>query len=602
MKKSLHKNRSHLFTLITLFSVLLMASGCAGLKSETENEYSSVDTRTALNELIMEEMNTKNITGLAIAVADSEKVLWSEGFGLADKKEDRQFNNETISNVGSVSKLITATAVMKLVETGKIDLDVPVSTYIPEFNPRGGLPDKTVTVRMLLNHQSGLESDGFQDFFLGYERPDDYTHSYRRAIAAVNQCGIVREPYTIFSYCNLGYSLLGCIVERVQGSDFQKAVKELVFDPAGMTNSSFIQDEIPANRMSVGYTAGKPVALPYIRDMPAGSLNASANDIGLFLQNILSSYRKDTGLLKQETLKEMFEPSNIDVQNDLDFRIGLTWWIVDLKSLPGEYILGHGGDLPPYHAIAAVLPERDLAVFVMVNSVDGVGSFSLTNILSETVRTFAAEKQQAPIQKEQEHSPIIKTPENVKNNLPAFYASSAGLSEIKLKGDKLKIFAFNRWFDLHYHADGTLTLGIKLLGLIPLKLPVFEEISISTEEINNTQSINLRLQGILLSPCTRIEPVFVDQTWMERCGKYTPVQSEIMPQYTGFKLEFDKKSGFLCLFLESSEGWSKFPLQTENATRARLMGIGRSLGGSITVKSENNLETLSFLNFELHRE
>ncbi len=589
-------------TILLLISLII--SGCAGIKTEAENdsEYALSDSRASLINTIKSEMKLKKMTGLSIAVADSEGIIWSEGFGFSDKKAGKTFNDDTISNVGSVSKLITAAAVMKLAETGRIDLDAPVSDYIPEFSPRGGLPDNPVTVRMLLNHESGLESDAFQDFFLGYSRPDNYTHSYRSAVDAVNRSGVVRKPYTIFSYCNLGYSLLGCIIERTVGLEFQEAVKELVFEPAGMTSSSFILDEIPEDRMSLGYLNGKPETVPYIRDMPAGSLNSSANDMGRFLQGILASYRNDDDNLEQQTVYEMFTPSNTAVPNDLDFRIGLTWWIVNLKSLPGEYLLGHGGDLPPFHALVTILPERDLAVFIMVNSVNGVGSFSLTDITAEAVRTFAAEKNQAPIRNALEPSPVVETPDDVKNNLPGYYASASGLSEIKPAGRKLKIYAFNNWFDLYSHADGTMSMGMKILGIIPVKLPVFDEMSITTEPIGLNESINLRLQGVFISPCIKIEPVPIDETWMDRCGTYKPVKEEIMPNYTGFKIEYDKKSGFLCLSLKSADGWSRFPLQTKNSSSARLMGTGRGLGGNINAVAEQGAEILEFLNFKLIKE
>ncbi|MBI9104629.1 MAG: beta-lactamase family protein [Spirochaetales bacterium] len=604
MKKSSQSAKQELYTLSLLILVFIILTGCAGMNSKTAIETDALPAaiKTELYEFISEEMDSKNITGLAISVVDSEGIIWSEGFGLANKREERPFSDETISNIGSVSKLITATAIMKLVEDGKVDLDAPVSLYLPEFNPRdSNLFGKPITVRMLLNHQSGLESDAFHDFFLGYEKPEDYTHSYRRAIEAVNQCGVVREPNTIFSYCNLGFSLLGCIVERVQGGNFQEAVKDLVFDPIGMSSSSFIMDEAPGNRMAMGYVGRKPAALPYIRDMPAGSLNANTKDMGLFLQNMLSSYRSGEGILQEETIKEMFTPSNEDVPNDLDFRVGLTWWVVNLESLPGEFIVGHGGDLPPYHAITMVLPERDLAVFVMVNSVDGVGCFSLTDIVSKTARTFAAAKAQTPIAEMVELSPIVATPEEAMSNLPGYYASTSGLTEIRQKGNGLKIFAFNRWLDAYYHKDGTLTLGMKLLGLFPLNLSVFDEISISTERVADSQSINLRIQGILLSPCIKIEPVPIDQAWIDRSGKYISIHPEPMAQYTGFKIDLDEKSGFLCLYLKSIDGWSKFPLQTEGPNKARLMGTGRGLGGSILIKTDINGEILNYLNFELRK-
>lgn len=590
-------------SIITVLVLIFLAlAGCAGAPGVLQGPglEDREDPLAALKDIISEEMGRKKITGLSIAVADSQGILWSEGFGTAHRKNRSPFTRETISNIGSVSKLITAAAIMRLADEGAVDLDVPVSRYIPEFNPVGkDLSGREITVRMLLNHESGLESDAFHGFFLGYEAPADFPHTYRRAIEAVNLSGLVRKPYEGFSYCNLGYSLLGIIIERLQGGGFQEAVKELVFDPLGMDDSTFNMDEVPEGRMAMGYMAGKAAAQPYIRDMPAGSLNTTATDMGRFLQGILNSYRTEEGFLEMETTREMFMPSNSGVAADLDFRVGLTWWIVEMKELPGEYVVGHGGDLPPYHSLVLVLPERDLSVFIMVNSVDGTGSFSLSDIAEAAIRTFVKEKGGRAIPEAIEASPVVEMPEDLKADLVGYYASPVGLSEIRRSGGKLKIYTFNQWFDISYHADGSLTLGMKLFGIIPLKLPVFEELSITLEEFGGDPALNLRIQDVLISPAIKIEPPPIDGRWKDRRGSYRSAESEMMPQYTGFRIDTDRKSGFLCLFIRSEGKWSKFPLETIDASTARLMGTGRGLGGLIRVSEKGGREQLSFLNFDL---
>jgi CubicO group peptidase (beta-lactamase class C family) len=579
-------------------------TGCAGMDAAVARQQAGVpgDHLAELTGFIQEEMKARNITGLSISVADSREVVWAEGFGTADRKNHRQFTSSTISNVGSVSKLVTATAIMRLAEQGLVDLDAPVSRYIPEFAPSGAeLLQGVVTVRMLLNHESGLESDAFKDFFLGDETPNDYPHSYRRAIEAVNHSGMVREPYTMFSYCNLGYSLLGIIGERAAGGDFEQAVRSLVFEPLGMEDSSFLKDKAPEERLALGYARGSVGPMPYIRDMPAGSLNSSAVDMGAFLQGMLKSYNDKGGLLESSTIRGMLSPSNQSARYDLDFEIGLGWWIVDMEELPGEFIVAHGGDLPPYHAVALMLPERDLAVFVMVNSVDGIGSFSLSDIASAAIRAFAVSKNQSPLLPAVEMSPAIPVSEVLKQALPGFYATPAGLAEIRSSGDGLKIFAFNTWLDLECHADGSLSMSKRLLGFIPINIPVLDELSFTTENVDGLPSINLRVHGVLMGPCLKIEPPRIDPSWLARQGTYVAIENEAVPQYSSYRIALDRASGFLCLELKSGGKWSSFPLETLDGRTARLAGIGRGLGGRIRASVDGETEILGFLNLKLHR-
>ena len=591
-----------ILVIISLLILIFMTlAGCRTIPEDTKESVRIPTERSieTLIETIEEEMDEKDITGLSISVSTSKGLIWEGGFGFAHKKDNTRFTGETISNVGSVSKLVTSAAIIRLAEMGQVDLDEPVSTYIPEFKPMGAEKFSTpITVRMLLNHESGLESDAFHGFFLGYDRPDDFPVSYRRAIDAINMSGIVRNPYEIFSYCNLGYSLLGIIIERAMESNFQMAVKELIFDPLGMDDSSFNIDDIPEERMAMGYLQGKQTKLPYIRDMPAGSLNSTATDMGKFLQSMLASYHAGKGLLSQQSVKEIFSPSNIGVPSDLDFQIGLTWWIVDLQDLAGEFIVGHGGDLPPYHALVIMLPARDISVFAMVNSIEGVGSFSLTKIVTEAVRTFLDEEVEQSIAKAPENSPVIAIPPSLKADLIGYYASPVGLSQIKESGDKLKIFTFNKWFDAYYHEDSSLTLGYRLFGIFPIHLPVFDEISISLEAVNNSPAINLRIQDILISPAVKIEPSPIDPAWISRIGSYEAVKTEVMPQYTDFKIDIDRESGFLCLNLKSEGKWSRFPLQSLDTDTAQVVGTGRSLGGFLRVSKDN---TIRFQNFQLRK-
>ncbi len=132
-------------------------------------------------------------------------------------------------------------------------------------------------------------------------------------------------------------------------------------------------------------------------------------------------------------------------------------------------------------------------------------------------------------------------------------------------------------------------------------MSIFDELSVSLEDSNGHPAINLRLQGILISPVLKIDPQPIDPSWLARSGRYEAIGTEVMPQYTDFKIQMDKESGFLCLFTKAEGEWSRYPLETKDSTSAQLMGTGRGLGGMIRVDFDQTGETLRFLNFELRK-
>ena len=189
-------------------------------------------------------MRARGIAGLGIAVSDASGTLWSSGFGVADRASGRGFDSGTISNIGSVSKLFTATAIMKLVQEGRIDLDAPVSTYLPDFAPKNGAYDPAgVTIRGLLTHHSGPQSDYIRGFMSGSAQPAGYPRPYADNARLASETALCAAPGDVMSYSNLGYSLLGLVAEAVSGKDFPSYVRDSVFEPLGMSSSSFLIED-----------------------------------------------------------------------------------------------------------------------------------------------------------------------------------------------------------------------------------------------------------------------------------------------------------------------------------------------------------------------
>src|SRR5262249_34076443 len=161
-----------------------------------------------LSEFINEQMREKDLPGISIALVDDQQIVWQKGFGYADPKAKKPADEKTIYRVGSVSKLFTDIAIMQLVEQGKLDLDAPVTRYIPEFQPRN-TSGKAITLRELMSHRSGLVRETPIGSYFDPNPP-----TLTKTIASLNNTPLVYPPDTRTKYSNAAIATVGYILER----------------------------------------------------------------------------------------------------------------------------------------------------------------------------------------------------------------------------------------------------------------------------------------------------------------------------------------------------------------------------------------------------
>ncbi|MBL8966109.1 MAG: beta-lactamase family protein, partial [Spirochaetaceae bacterium] len=240
--------RNKVFTMGAACSALLSATLCAvGAAAQAPSAAFSVPSGALRAEAVARSLRAAErlrksckVEGLSLAVVDSTGPVWTAGAGSAEP--GKAFGPGTLSFPGSVSKLFTASAVMLLVERGLVDLDAPLSRYLPEFTVRAeGWSPESITVRSLLTHSSGLPSD----LFRGMVKEESPSGAYPPAPTAAELPALLAEeyaarpPFTAFAYSNLGYSLLGTLVERVSGASLRDFMESEIFGPLGMASSVF---------------------------------------------------------------------------------------------------------------------------------------------------------------------------------------------------------------------------------------------------------------------------------------------------------------------------------------------------------------------------
>lgn len=325
------------------------------------------DVNTWLDGLMPAALNSTGIAGAGVTVVHDGKVLSTRGYGKADtgtgdtpaRPVDPQ---QTLFRIGSISKTFTATAVMQLVEQGKIDLDADVNTYLDftVVEPKG-----KITVRNLLSHTAG-----FEEQIRSVLAPPGTTLDLRAFV--INQPKQIFTPGTVPAYSNYGNSLAGYVVQRVSGQQYAQYVQDHVFKQAGMASSSLEQPLPPAlePRLSRAYPDSSRPAAPFemVAASPAGGLSATPADMGRYMLAQLGELPRAQSLMRPETLAQMHAPAlGADTLGTFTQGPRMTLGFFD-DSRHGHHILGHLGDTALFHSSMELYPGDKTGIFVTLNS------------------------------------------------------------------------------------------------------------------------------------------------------------------------------------------------------------------------------------------
>ena len=325
-------------------------------------EFTKADFETFLDALIPSQLRNRNIAGAVVSVVKDGQVLFQKGYGYADFEAKKPvLPDQTLFRPGSISKLFTATAVMQLVEQGKLDLDRDVNDYLDFAIPK--TYPEPVTLRQLLTHTAGFE-ETLKNLFVAHESDIKPLRTY-----LVNQMPTrIFPPGKIPSYSNYGFTLAGYIVERVSGERFEDYIDNHILKPLRMTNSTFDQPLPPqlATQMSKAYinASKKPRDFEWVQAAPAGALSTTAADMTRFMLAFLQGGSVDgVAILKPETVRQM-ETRQLEL-DPMICGLGITfmeYWMKPVRAI------GHGGDTVYFHSDVVLVPDARVGYFISYNS------------------------------------------------------------------------------------------------------------------------------------------------------------------------------------------------------------------------------------------
>lgn len=331
-------------------------------------------------------MREYRIPGVAIGVLENG-VVATRGLGVTSVEDPLPVTAHTVFPVASISKTFAATAMMRLVEQGRVDLRAPVRKYLADFKVQDEAVSRDVTVWNLLTHTGGWEGQ-----VAGPDRGEDTLRNFVSTIGNLMQ---LAPPGAAWSYNNAGFSIAGRVIESVTGTSINAAIRDLVFKPLGLEHAGTTTGEFITHPFALGH-ANRGENPPALQRPFVPSSSVTAGGVGLCVTDLLAYARFHLGdgtnaagerILQRATLEQMRTPQLRKQSNDDD--IGLAW---HLRTVGSIRTAAHGGTLAGHILLLELVPERNLAIAILTNSQNGwrlIQDVERAALKSYTGATFA---------------------------------------------------------------------------------------------------------------------------------------------------------------------------------------------------------------------
>jgi len=519
---------------------------------------------------IKEQMDENDIVGMSIALVDDQKIVWQEGFGYEDKAKDIKATPQTRYRAGSITKLFNAMAVMKLSEEGKMNIDKPLKRYLSEFSIKSRFGSTSnITPRNIMTHHSGLPSDWLDRFFATNPLP------YTEYVNIIHNEHVAYRPNTIFSYSNLGITLLGHSVEKVSGVKYANYIDKVLFKPMDMKNSE-IKMALYGTHASKSYKDNEETNEYAIGELPAGGLNTSVEELShlAMMINAKGMY-KNHRVLKPSTLRKMFKVQNKHVALDVGLQIGLGYFIDPNTLGKKDVVYGHDGDTVAHHAYFAVAPRTKLGIVVMTNSTDANAPEIAKELMQKAWEAKTGKKLKEP-----------KVTIDHDSDFEGVYATMMGKVEIEKSGkDTYVAKTDNDTFVLSKTEGNVYKLKYKLLGFLPISNDDLDKVMLYTDDIEGHHVIVVSMYGMDMVGGVKVEkPHKIPEIWNSYLGDYKVLNNYELDEWKIEDVEFVIEDGYPIVKTKYKSGMVSALLKPINDNEAIIEGLGRGMRSTIYYK------------------
>ncbi|KXX67543.1 serine hydrolase [Flammeovirga sp. SJP92] len=558
-----------------IFLVLMLASQVGF--SQTFNSIKT-ETKSVIDSVFNAKIEKKKAVGMSIAIVDNGKIVYSNGYGFSNREKEIKANDQSIYRIGSVTKSFTALSLLKLQEKNKLSVEAPLQKYIPELTIQNDFEqDQNIYIKDILTHTSGLPNDIINGMFAKDLPSNEWI------IEALNKQRMASPRNYITSYSNVGYILLGELIERESGVSYEEYINEEIFAPLGMINSS-INRQIP-----VGYLNNEQIQEANVISS-IGGINSNVLDMSQFMMMLINKGKYPSGkIAKKSTIHEMEEDRSSKIKLVGDWEgdaYGLAVQEVHFddkdQSKKEMKMYGHGGDTPTFHADYKYIPELKVGVVVLSNT--DRGYVSARSLLLEYLNS---EKEL-----------------NAKLSVVRRDLRQAGVSEIPTESELLGKYSVGTYMvevdsvERFHLTIGNFTADFEKVNdsleyVIPQLNQKYRFVKVDNEILVKSVSVYTGREEYVGK---KIDDIKMTNSWKSRLGKYEAINAFSSGDAKTFnfstaKLELKETDGTLQAILQSQTNDALpqpfFVIKGDNS--AQEVGIGRNTGTYLMVLENGNL-------------
>lgn len=438
-----------------------------------EGAINSKNLEAFLDRYVPQKMEEAHVPGLVITIVNKRKVILSRGYGHADLDNKTPMTSRSNLRVGSVSKPVLATAILKLVEQGSITLDVPVSEYLSDFNFKDRL-GPAATIAQLLNH-----TGGYPDTVVKSHTPSIKGWDPLHSVLAADLPPRTIPPGIVMAYSSWDYALLGYVIEKVTGMPYGDAVSKLLFEPLGMTHTTYSQplpQKIQLNLANGYFYTGKGqyqnVPYDFVRLSPGVALVTNGEDMGRYMISLLNGGKiEGVKVLKTKTMSGVFE-RQVSAHAASRGRS----YVFPETTIAGRNAFYHDGNGIGFYTKLVLFPQHDMGLFLSINHRVFNKKMMLTPA-ARMMKTLSVEIVKKTIPESISGQPVLNPLPDAKNRIDR-YVGQYHLAQIS-PVDFFKAQAFVDNVTVRNNGDGTLKIGsgnyieVEPLLFQNLKLPDF---------------------------------------------------------------------------------------------------------------------------------